>query len=194
MRRIAGILVALALTAAAAAAQRDGFADLRPTVILISLDGFRWDYPSKAPTPNLNRLMARGVHARNLIPSFPSKTFPNHYTIVTGLYPGHHGIVANNIFDPPTGRTFAAAKRAEVQDPMWWGGTPLWTLVDKTGRFSAPLFWVGSEAPHGGVMPRYWQPYDESRPAQARIDQMFAWLDLPADQRPVFLSLYFEDT
>src|SRR5215216_7990453 len=107
-------LVALAASAAIALAQRDPFADLQPTVILVSLDGFRWDYPTKAPTPNLRALMARGVHARNLIPSFPSKTFPNHYTIVTGLYPGHHGIVANNIFDAATGRAFAPARRAEV--------------------------------------------------------------------------------
>src|SRR5262245_29994734 len=99
MRRIqlAVTIAALVVGAALAAAQRDGFADLKPTVILVSFDGFRWDYPTKMPTPNLNRLIARGVHARNLIPSFPSKTFPNHYTIVTGLYPGHHGIVANNI-------------------------------------------------------------------------------------------------
>src|ERR1700741_552799 len=96
-------LLALALVAGIAIAQRppDPFADLQPTVILISFDGFRWDYPSKMPTPNLRRLMARGVHARNLIPVFPSKTFPNHYSIVTGLYPGHHGIVANNIFNQP---------------------------------------------------------------------------------------------
>jgi predicted AlkP superfamily pyrophosphatase or phosphodiesterase len=196
MRRILFVvtLIASALSAAILAGQRDPFADLKPTVILVSFDGFRWDYPMKAPTPNLNRLMTRGVHARNLIPSFPSKTFPNHYTIVTGLYPGHHGIVANNIYDPRTARTFALAKREEVEDPMWWGGTPIWTLVDKAGSFSAPLFWPGSEAPHDGVMPKYWQPYDENRPAAARIDQMFAWLDLPASQRPAFLTLYFEDT
>ncbi len=193
-RPIVANILALALGAAIAIAQRDPFADLQPTVILISFDGFRWDYPSKMPTPNLNHLIARGVHARNLIPSFPSKTFPNHYTIVTGLYPGHHGIVANNVFDPPTGRTFALAKRDELRDPMWWGGTPLWTLVERAGKASAPLFWPGSEAPHGGVMPTYLQPYDESRPANARIDQVLSWLDLPAAQRPVFLSLYFEDT
>jgi len=191
---IAAIL-AIALSSVVVAVQRGGaFSDLKPTVILVSFDGFRWDYLRKAPTPNLRRLMARGVHAQNLIPSFPSKTFPNHYTIVTGLYPGHHGIVANNIFDPPTGRTFALAKRAELQDPMWWGGVPIWTLVEQAGHASAPLFWPGSEAPHAGVMPRFWEPYDENRPAAARIDQLLAWIDLPAAQRPVFLSLYFEDT
>jgi predicted AlkP superfamily pyrophosphatase or phosphodiesterase len=195
MRRgpILATILAFALSAAIAVAQRDPFADLQPTVILVSFDGFRWDYTSKVPTPNLRQLMARGVHAQNLIPSFPSKTFPNHYTIVTGLYPGHHGIVANNLFDPPTGRTFAMAKRAEVQDPMWWGGTPIWTLIERAGHASAPLFWPGSEAPHDGIRPRYWQPYDENRPAVARLDQLFQWLDLPAAQRPVFLTAYFED-
>jgi predicted AlkP superfamily pyrophosphatase or phosphodiesterase len=196
MRRLPFLaaIVALMLAAATGLAQRDEFADLQPTVILVSFDGFRWDYLSKVPTPNLHRLVERGVHARNLVPSFPSKTFPNHYSIVTGLYPGHHGIVANNIFDPPTGRAFATAKREEVRDPMWWGGTPIFTLVERARRKSAPLFWPGSEAPHGGVMPTYWQPFDENRPANARIDQVLNWLDQPAAQRPTFLTLYFEDT
>src|SRR5918996_1422195 len=97
-------------------------AKLEPTIILIAFDGWRWDYHTKAPAPNLRSLMARGVRAEGLIPSFPSKTFPNFYTIVTGLYPGHHGVVANNIKDPATGRTFALSKRREVSDPMWWGG------------------------------------------------------------------------
>ena len=187
-------LVALALSAVIAIAQRDPFADLQPTVILISFDGFRWDYTSKAPTPHLRRLMTRGVHARNLIPEFPSKTFPNHYSIVTGLYPGHHGIVANNIFDPPTGRLFAPAKAAEVRDPMWWGGTPIWTLVERSGVPSATMFWPGSEAPHDGVMPRYWEAYNESKPGNARVDQVLAWLDQPTALRPRLLTLYFEDT
>jgi len=197
MRRVPPIVAVLliALSAIAAAVQRGAvFSDLEPTVILVSFDGFRWDYPTKAPTPNLRRLMARGVHAQDMIPSFPSKTFPNHYTIATGLYPGHHGIVANNIFDPPTGRTFTMAKRAEVQDAMWWGGVPIWTLVEHGGKPSAPFFWPGSEAPHDGLMPHFWQPFDANRPAAARIEQILAWLDLPAAQRPVFLSLYFEDT
>jgi predicted AlkP superfamily pyrophosphatase or phosphodiesterase len=195
MRRvpILAVIVALALAAANGFAQRDAFADLQPTVILVSFDGFRWDYLSKVPTPNLRRLIERGVQARNLIPSFPSKTFPNHYSIVTGLYPGHHGIVANNIFDPPTGRAFATANREEVRDPMWWGGTPVWTLVERAGRKSAPLFWPGSEAPHAGAMPAYVQPFDENRPANARIDQILSWLDQPAPRRPTFLTLYFED-
>src|SRR4026209_865395 len=117
MRRalIVASSVALTLAVAIGVAQRDPFADLQPTVILVSFDGFRWDYPSKAPTPNLRRLMERGVHARNLIPSFPSKTFPNHYSIVTGLYPGHHGIVANNIKDPASGHRLSMSSSRENQ-------------------------------------------------------------------------------
>ena len=193
MRRII-VTLALVISATIAAAQRDPFADLQPTVILLSFDGFRWDYASKYPTPNLRRLMTRGVHARNMIPSFPSKTFPNHYTIVTGLYPGHHGVIANNIFDPPTGRAFATNKREEVRDPMWWGGTPLWTLMEASGRRSAPLFWPGSEASHDGLLPTYWQAYDNNRPGADRIDQLLQWIDLPTAQRPQFLTAYFEDT
>src|SRR6266550_1843070 len=193
-RPIAITLLALALCATITTAQRDPFADLQPTVILISFDGFRWDYPSKMPTPNLKRLMARGVHARNLIPSFPTKTFPNHYSIVTGLYPAHHGIVANNIVDPPTGRLFTTAKREEVRDPMWWGGTPIWTLMELNGRSSAPLDWPGSEAPHQGLSPTYWLPYEEQQPHTARVDRILGWIDLPTAQRPRLLTLYFEDT
>jgi predicted AlkP superfamily pyrophosphatase or phosphodiesterase len=196
MRRgpIVTIVIALALSAAIGIAQRDPFADLRPTVILVSFDGFRWDYTSKVPTPNLRQLSARGVQARNMIASFPSKTFPNHYTIATGLYPGHHGIVANNVFDPPTGRLFSTGKRSEVRDPMWWGGTPIWTVAEQAGKLSAPLYWPGSEAPHSGARPTYWKPYVENQPATTRIDQILTWLDLPTAQRPQFLTLYFDDT
>src|SRR5687768_15971174 len=99
-----------------------------PLLILVSLDGFRWDYDANVPTPNLRRLAARGVRAAALVPSFPSKTFPNHYTIVTGLYPGHHGIVANTLRDPVTGRTGTLTRREHAQDPRWWEGPgePLW--------------------------------------------------------------------
>src|SRR6202007_1733578 len=95
--------------------------DAAPTLVLLSLDGWRWDYDRKAPTPNLHRLMARGVRAERLIPSFPSKTFPNHYTVVTGLYPGDHGIVANNMYDPATGQYFGLDNREAVGDAHWWG-------------------------------------------------------------------------
>jgi predicted AlkP superfamily pyrophosphatase or phosphodiesterase len=167
--------------------------DLRPTVILISLDGWRWDYHMKAAAPNLRRLIQRGVRAEGLIPSFPSKTFPNHYTLVTGLYPGHHGIVANSMRDPQTGRLFTMSKREEVQDPMWWGGEPIWVTLGRAGQLSAPLFWPGSEAPIGGEPPRYWMPYNHNIPGSERVAQVLRWLDLPSADRPTFLTLYFSE-
>ena len=164
-----------------------------PTVILVSFDGWRADYAARASLPNLERLMARGVRAEALIPSFPSKTFPNHYTLVTGLYPGHHGIVANNVWDAPTGRLFTMGRRHEVQDPMWWGGEPIWVTAMRAGQRTGVMFWPGSEAPIGGLRPTFWKPYDEDVPGSARVAQVLAWLDLPADQRPTFLALYFEE-
>jgi predicted AlkP superfamily pyrophosphatase or phosphodiesterase len=167
--------------------------DLRPTLILIAFDGWRWDYDTKFLAPNVRRVIAGGVRAAALIPSFPSKTFPNLYTLVTGLYPGHHGIVANNIRDPHTGRRFSMSDRREVQDPMWWGGAPIWVHLQNAGQPAAMMFWPGSEAPLLGQRPAYWMPYDEAMPGNARVDQVLRWLDLPSAERPTFLTLYFED-
>lgn len=167
--------------------------DLKPTVILVSFDGWRWDYHLRAPAPNLRRLMARGVRADGLIPSFPSKTFPNHYTIVTGLYPGHHGIVANNIWDAARQRAFSLTNRAAIRDATWWGGEPIWNTAERAGQRAAPLFWPGSEAPIGGIRPTYSETYDEEMPPSDRIEWVLRKLDLPAAQRPTFLTLYFED-
>jgi predicted AlkP superfamily pyrophosphatase or phosphodiesterase len=184
------LLAALALTCRVTAQSP---APLPPTVILISLDGWRWDYDKTFDTPNLNRLIARGVRASNLIPSFPSKTFPNHYTLVTGLYPGNHGLVGNNILDPTTGRRFSLSNRREVQDAMWWGGEPIWVRLQNAGRLAAAMFWPGSEAPIHGQWPAYWLPFDEGMPGNARVDRVLEWLDLPAPKRPGFLTLYFEE-
>ena len=194
MRRLALLVVLLAIVSGASGAQNRAGLEFPPTVILVSFDGWRWDYSTKAPVPNLRRLMARGVRAESLIPSFPSKTFPNHYTIVTGLYPGHHGIVANTIKDPATGRIFATPKVKEVQDPMWWGGEPIWVTAAHAGQLSGAMFWPGSEAPIEGVLPRYWTPYDGNYPATRRIDRVLEWLDLPEAERPQFITVYFEDT
>src|SRR5688572_12239008 len=163
-----------------------------PPLILISFDGFRWDYRTMYSAPNINRLAERGVSA-DLIPSYPSKTFPNHYTIVTGLYPGHHGIVANTVKDPPTGRRLSMSNSIENGDAMWWGGEPIWRTAQRAGVISAAMFWPGSEAPIDGHRPNFWAPFDSTLPASARVDRVLAWLDLPLSQRPAFLTLYFSD-
>lgn len=167
--------------------------DLQPTVILISLDGFRYDYLEKYKPANLNYLARAGVRAKWLIPSFPSKTFPNHYTVVTGLYPQNHGIVENSVYDKQSKTVFAMHDREQVQDGRWWLGEPIWVTAEKQGQKSAPFFFPGSEAEIGGKRGTYWKPYDGEMPNKARVDTVLAWLDLPADRRPTFLSLYFSD-
>jgi len=168
--------------------------DFEPTVILISFDGFRSDYMDKTDTPNLHRLAAQGVRAQGLIPAFPSKTFPNHYTIVTGLYPSHHGIIGNTMFDPEFIAIFKIGDREAVGDGRWWGGEPLWVTAQKQGQISATYFWVGSEAEIMGVRPNHWKPYDYKVPNAERVQQALAWLDLPKAERPTFITLYFSDT
>jgi predicted AlkP superfamily pyrophosphatase or phosphodiesterase len=164
-----------------------------PTVILVSFDGWRWDYHMKTPTPNLRRLIDRGVAAEALIPVFPSKTFPNHYTIVTGRYPARHGIVGNTIWDPESGRIVALTGSKESQDPRWWQAEPLWVTLERRGRTTAAMFWPGTEAPIGGVRPRYWRPFDSRYPVAARVEQVLKWIDLPSATRPTFITLYMED-
>ncbi len=165
-------------------------------LILISLDGFRWDYTEKyaAEAPTLRALKRAGAAARGLIPVFPSNTFPNHYSLVTGLRPAHHGIVNNSFFDPTVDRFFRYNMPASVQDPHWWGGEPIWATAIKQGRKAAASFWVGSEAEIAGVRPTFWKKYDYSIPFERRLDEMVAWLRLPAVERPAFVAFYFEET
>jgi predicted AlkP superfamily pyrophosphatase or phosphodiesterase len=166
---------------------------LRPTVILISLDGFRYDYLEKYEPPSLRSLAQDGVQAKWMIPSFPSKTFPNHYAIATGLYPQDNGIVENTVFDKGFNATFAMSNREEVQNGRWWLGEPIWITAEKQGQKTAPYFWPGSEAEIAGTRPTYWKPFDGKAPNEARVDMILSSLDLPPVERPTFLSLYFSD-
>src|SRR5690606_36954726 len=144
-------------------------ATARPIVVLVSLDGFRPDYLERGLTPHLDSLARTGVRAQWMTPSFPTKTFPNHYTIVTGLLPDHHGIVANSMWDDALGR-FTMSTRDAVRDARWWGGEPIWVTAETQGRSSAPMFWPGSEAKIGGVYASHWLPFDDAFPREARVD------------------------
>lgn len=187
-RRFFFTVLALALTSLARAAE--------PTLILISLDGFRWDYSEKFPdsAPTLRRLKSEGVSSRGLIPVFPSNTFPNHYTLVTGLYPANHGIVNNEFFDPTSGLIFRYSRPEAVQTSRWWGGEPIWVTAIKQGRKASTSFWVGSEAEIGGVRPTHWKKYDGSLRAQDRIDEMIGWLAVPEAERPAIAAFYLDET
>ena len=185
------VVLVLCLVTWAGAAEK--ITDLRSTVILVSLDGFRPDYVGSG-TPHLDSLIARGVHAKWMIPSFPTKTFPNHYTIVTGLYPAHHGIIANSFWDPTFQAKFSPGDREEVTNARWWGGEPIWVTAEKQGVRTAPVFWPGSEAPIEDVRPSYYEAFDDKRPDDVRVEKLLSLLDLPASERPRFLTLYMSDT
>ncbi len=167
--------------------------DLQPTVLLISLDGFRYDYLNLYRPANLNALANDGVRARWMTPSFPSKTFPNHYTMATGLYPQNHGIVENNIYDPVFKAVFTLSDREEVENGRWWLGEPIWVTAEKQGQRSASVFYPGTEGEIAGTRPSFWRKYDEGISNDVRVNTILSWLDLPRDQRPTFLALYFSD-
>jgi predicted AlkP superfamily pyrophosphatase or phosphodiesterase len=162
-------------------------------LILISLDGFRWDYLQKYDAPVLRQLAADGVHATRLTCSFPTLTFPNHYTLVTGLHPEHHGIVANTFFDPALRARFAYKDNACAVEPRWWeGGEPVWITAEKQGVRSACFFWPGSEAKIHGTTPAFSKPFDSRLTCTQRVDGLLKWLALPSGQRPKLATLYFD--
>ncbi|WCJ42669.1 Alkaline-phosphatase-like family protein [Euphorbia peplus] len=164
----------------------------RPVVILISADGFRFGYQFKAPTPNIHRLINNGTEAESgLIPVFPTLTFPNHYSIVTGLYPAYHGIIDNGFVDPVSGDVFTMRSH----EPKWWLGEPLWETVANHGLKAATYFWPGSEVHKGSwnCPDKYCMFYNGSVPFEERVDNVLSYFDLPASEVPVFMTLYFED-
>ncbi len=162
-------------------------------VLLVSLDGFRADYINRPVAARLRQLAATGVRAERMVPAFPSKTFPNHYTIVTGLYPEHHGIIANTMFDAAIGRKFSVGDTAVTHNPRWWGGEPLWITVERQGKKSASFFWVGSDIKINGKLPTWYRTYDERVPNSTRVRTVLEWLSQPAGTGPSFVSTYFSD-
>lgn len=162
-----------------------------PYVLLVSFDAFRNDYVEKFDLKNFKRFIKSGSQAEGLLPSFPSKTFPNHYTIVTGLYPGNHGLVDNTFYDPARKEMFTRRDKTIALDPYYYGGVPIWVLAQKNGMKVAPYYWVGSEVSFNGVRADYNEPYSDNTSSQYRIDKILGWLKLPAEERPHFLALYF---
>ena len=165
----------------------------RPILILVSIDGWRWDYLSRFAPPALSTLAAHGVLSEGLIPSFPSKTFPNHYTIVTGLYPGRHGIVSNTMRDPVLPGLFSLSNDTVQQDTRWWGGVPLWVTAEQQGQIAATMFWPGSDVEIAGDRATQWRKFDSKVSNNERVDQILAWLRQPSAARPTFYTLYFEE-
>lgn len=179
-------LLLAAAVAVVAAAQ-----ETKPHVLLVSIDGFRHDYAAKHGAPNLIRLGQQGVRAEALIPQVPSKTFPNHLSIVTGLRPEHHGILDNEFSDPARNETFSYKRTAT--DGTWYKGTPLWVLAERQGVRTAAFFWPGSDAEIQGVRPRDYRRYEEAIPNAERVRQVIDWFARPESVRPHFVTLYFSD-
>jgi len=173
--------------------QQNSKENTKPYLIVLSMDGFRWDYTDHANTPNFDKIEKLGVKAKAMVPSFPTKTFPNHYTLATGLYPDHHGIVLNSFFDPEDKRYYKVSDREAVEDGSFYGGEPIWVTAEMQGVKSASLFWVGSEAKIKGVRPSIWKTYEHNMPYENRIDTVISWLKLPEPERPHLVMWYFDE-
>jgi predicted AlkP superfamily pyrophosphatase or phosphodiesterase len=165
----------------------------KPYLILVSIDGFRWDYMDRYPTPNMNRIAAAGSKAERLIPVFPTLTFPNHYTIATGLYPSHHGLVANYFPDRALNKWYSLKDRESVENRWFYSGEPIWVTAETQGMVAAAYYFVGTEAAVNGVPPTHWNSYDKNVSGEARVDQVLTWLAAPEETRPHMYTLYFED-
>jgi len=159
-------------------------------VVLVSMDGFRWDYGKHFNLPNLKKIEKGGVHAKSMKPSYPSKTFPNHYSIVTGLYPDHHGIINNVFYDASLNQAFSLSSDAK-NDSRFYGGNPIWNLAEEQGVKTASFFWPGSDIDKRN--PSYFKNYNGKIPYGARIDTVMKWLQLPEEQRPHLVTLYFDE-
>ena len=162
-------------------------------VVVVSLDAFRWDYSRLYNTPNLNKIASEGVKADRMIPSFPTNTFPNHYSIATGLYPDHHGLINNSFHAPDLGLFYRIGDRKAVENPAFYSGEPMWATAIKQGVKTASFFWVGSETAVGGIQPNYWKKYDESVTFEERIDSVVKWMGYPQEKRPELVNLYFDE-
>lgn len=160
-----------------------------PTVVMISLDGFRWDYIDKYEAPNLQQIRKNGVWAEQMRPAYPTKTFPNHLTLVTGLYPTHHGIVDNNFCDKERQQCYKMGMGKN--DATWISGVPLWNLAEINGVKSATYFWPESEARINGMTPSYYYPYSDHASDEGRVTQILEWLHQPEASRPHFVTGYF---
>src|ERR1700754_1372531 len=162
------------------------------SVMLVSIDGFRADYIDRGLTPNLAAMPREGAHAPYMVPSFPSLTFPNHYTLVTGRVPDRNGIVNNTMRDPALGK-FSLYNRDATSDGRWWAeAEPIWVTAQKHGLHTATMFWPGTEASIHGVRPDHWVPFDDDLTARQRVDKLLSWIDEPGP-KPAFDTLYFDD-
>jgi len=168
-------------------------AQKKPYLLLISLDGFRWDYLEKYKPPNLIAFVENGVKAESLIPAYPSKTFPNHYSIATGMYPDKHGILGNTYYSYEKGLAFNYKNKTTAIDGSFYKGSPIWLEANKANMVTASYFFVGTEADIQGIHPTYCHIFDPSIENEVRVAQALGWLDMPEETKPHLIMMYFGD-
>ncbi|KAG9731611.1 Phosphodiest-domain-containing protein, partial [Aureobasidium melanogenum] len=179
----------------------NGSSVFAPTTILISLDGFRADFLHRNITPSLNSFVRAGVSPEYMSPSFPSVTFPNHFTLVTGLYPEAHGVVGNSFWDPALKEDFYYTDPARSMQPKWWNGEPIWVTAEEQDVRAAIHMWPGSEA-HIGIEPTFVDKYQGHELLTNKVDRILGLLDLPGPHdeaassdspRPQLIAAYVPD-
>lgn len=190
--RLAIVVALLLLAACSAAPQKAPEEPETSYLVLVSLDGFRWDYDTLTDTPSLDRIARNGMKAERLQPVFPTITFPNHYSIATGVYPWRHGIVGNEFPREADGDWYIYKNRDAVQDGSWYLAEPVWVTAENAGMRSAAFYFVGTEADVGGIRPTYWRNFDADVLPGTRVETVLDWLSLPVSERPRLLTLYFE--
>lgn len=165
----------------------------KPYVLLISIDGYRWDYTEKYAPKFLTEFKNSGASVKSLRPSYPTKTFPNHLSLATGSYPVNHGIVGNSFYAPTMREEYSLRKREAVTDPRFYLAKPIWVLAEEQSLRTATYFWPGSEAKINGIFPSYYLTYNHNTPHEDRINTVLEWYKLPIEKRPHLATLYFSD-
>jgi predicted AlkP superfamily pyrophosphatase or phosphodiesterase len=191
MKKLNLLLIAVILLGMASCTQKAQ--EVHHYLVILSMDGFRWDYPEKVETPNLDAMATNGARAERFIPSFPTTTFASHYTMATGLHPDNHGILVNRFYAPDLDADFNKGDRSTVEDGRFYGGEPIWVTAETQDLKTATFFWVGSEADVQGIRPTYWKRYDHHFPYEQRIDTVIHWLSLPKAERPKLVMWYFDE-
>ena len=166
----------------------------QPYIILISFDGFRWDYVDRGLTPNFDFIKENGASAYSLRSCFPTKTFPNHTSIITGMYPEHHGIISNNFKDYFNGKFYSMGDTSEARNSYWYKGEAFWETAERQGIITASYFWPGSDISISYRRPTYFYHYEHKKPYKERVDGVIDWLQLPYKKRPHFITSYFDAT
>lgn len=168
----------------------NGTHSYRKTVLVVSIDGLRADYLDRGLTPHLLNISKRGLRAEWMKPAFPSLTFPNHWSLMTGLHPESHGIVGNNFYDPASDKVFVYTDPKRSHAGFWWGGESMWETASKAGLNTAVMMWPGPPTTSTGVSPTYFIPFDDDTKMFQKVRQIVEWLELPLEERPSLINVY----